>query len=314
MIENFNFKGKLYGDTEKRAERILYTFKDRPSTTGVMLTGEKGSGKTLLAKTVCIKALKEEDIPTIIINAPWRGDDFNTFIQKIEQPAIIFFDEFEKTYNADQQQQVLTLFDGVYPTKKLFLITCNDKWRVDVHMRNRPGRIYYIFEYDGVDQEFIREYCEDNLKDKKYIDSLCKFSNVFDKFNFDMLKAFVEEMNRFNSSPQEAAKFLNAKPENSNNVQFTVTIMKNGKTLQHDQISPKIYQSFPVGKPIDLEYTLDEKDNENGDRDWTEIVLSEEHLKKIDHKENTFIYEKDDFKIQFKRRYESTVKWYDGAF
>lgn len=139
-IDKFEFTGKIYGDTMKRATRILHSFEDRPATTGVMLTGEKGSGKTLLAKMLSIEGYKR-DIPTIVINAPWCGDAFNAFIQSIEQPVIIVFDEFEKVYDEGEQEAMLTLLDGVYPTKKLFVLTCNDKWRVNQHMRNRPGRI-----------------------------------------------------------------------------------------------------------------------------------------------------------------------------
>ena len=49
-IDGFEIKGKVYGDTRKRAQRILNTFDDRTASTGIQLTGEKGSGKSLLAK------------------------------------------------------------------------------------------------------------------------------------------------------------------------------------------------------------------------------------------------------------------------
>ena len=52
MIDSFEIKGKRYGDLDKNTTRILNTFNDRPATTGVMLAGEKGSGKSLLAKNL----------------------------------------------------------------------------------------------------------------------------------------------------------------------------------------------------------------------------------------------------------------------
>jgi hypothetical protein len=47
-IEPFQIEGKLYGDTNSTAARILSTFHDRPKSTGVLLAGEKGSGKTMV--------------------------------------------------------------------------------------------------------------------------------------------------------------------------------------------------------------------------------------------------------------------------
>ena len=49
-IDDFTLPSKLYGDTNRHAERILNTFLDRPAGTGVILNGEKGSGKTLLLR------------------------------------------------------------------------------------------------------------------------------------------------------------------------------------------------------------------------------------------------------------------------
>ena len=123
LVDSFELPAKRYGDNVRNTDRIMNTFLNRDVSTGVMLAGEKGSGKSLLAKTLSATAA-EQDIPTLIINAPWCGDAFNTFIQDIQQPCIVLFDEFEKVYDRDQQESILTLLDGVFPTKKLFVFTC----------------------------------------------------------------------------------------------------------------------------------------------------------------------------------------------
>ena len=240
-VDGFEPPSKIYGDTIRNADRIITTFLDRKNKgTGVMLSGEKGSGKTLLAKTLSIESAKRWAIPTILINSPWRGDAFNKLIQDIDQPCVILFDEFEKVYDEEQQEEMLTLLDGVYPTQKLFVLTCNDKWRVDKHMRNRPGRIFYMMEFKGLDQEFIREYCLDNLKDAslKNIDQICQTASLFSQFNFDMLKALCEEMNRYNESPRDAMRMLNAKPEFDSGSTYTVRIFRGDQELKINWPSP----------------------------------------------------------------------------
>ena len=85
---------------------------------------------------------------------------------------MVLFDEFEKVYDSDEQEEMLTLLDGVFPSKKLFVLTCNDKWRVNQHMRNRPGRIFYMLDFTGLDEDFVVEYCHDNLKNLANIDGV----------------------------------------------------------------------------------------------------------------------------------------------
>ena len=212
QIENYKI-GKIYGNVEKQAERIRHTFNSRPSGTGLLLSGEKGSGKTTLAKLLSVQ-LQEEDVPTIVINQPWAGESFNKLIQSIQQPAVVIFDEFEKVYHdKNDQNAMLTLLDGVYPAKKLFILTTNDRWGISEHMRNRPGRLFYHLEYKGLEEQFVVDYCQDNLNNKTNMQGVVNMIELFEHFNFDMLKAVFEEMNRFNETAKEALKMMNVRAE-----------------------------------------------------------------------------------------------------
>lgn len=202
---------KVYGDVDKRADRIIRTFLDRSTSTGVLLEGEKGSGKTLLAKRISEK-LRAMGVSTLVVGSPFHGDGFNSLIQAIDQPAMLLFDEFEKVYNQEGQQGLLTLFDGIFPTKKLFVVTVNDVYRVVEQMKNRPGRFFYRLSYAGLDPSFVAEYTADNLKNKDHAKSVGVFASSFNNFNFDILKALIEEMNRYNETAAEASRFLNATP------------------------------------------------------------------------------------------------------
>ncbi len=245
-VDDFVMPSKLYGDTIKKAERILGTFKARPLSTGVHLDGVKGSGKTLLAKTLSHMAQKE-GVASIVINQPFCGDEFNSFVQSIDVPAIMIFDEFEKVYNWETQNKILTLFDGVYPTKKLFVLTTNDSHSVNNFLKNRPGRIYYSFKFDTLAQEFIKEYCEDNLKDKSQIESILKYTQIFSFFNFDMLAAAVEEMNRYNEPLSEVLNYLNIVPENKSSENYVVRFIVGDFV----KVLEKNYRGF---SPNDFEY------------------------------------------------------------
>lgn len=207
--EPFKIPSKIYGDCLANCDRILNTFDRRRTNTGVMLVGEKGSGKTLLARQIAISS----KMPVIIINTDYCGDGFNSFLSAITQPSIVMFDEFEKVYDREKQEKILTLLDGTFQSEKLFVLTSNDKWKLDSNMKNRPGRIFYLIEFDGLAEDFIRQYCADNLLDQSKTDKIVEVSALFDKFNFDLLSSFVEEVNRYGENPVDLVRVLNAKPE-----------------------------------------------------------------------------------------------------
>jgi len=313
QIEDFDTPSKLYGDTTRNTDRIINSFWNRDKSTGVMLVGEKGSGKTLLSKNICIE-LAKQSVPTIVINAAWHGDKFNTLIQSIEQPCVVLFDEFEKVYNSEEQEALLTLLDGIYSSKKLFMLTSNDKWRVDQHMRNRPGRIFYMVNFSGLDADFIREYCVDNLKNQKHTETIVNIASVFSAFNFDMLKAMVEEMNRYNETPQEAMRILNVKAEFDGGASYKVEILKGERVA--DRTSPTTWNGAPLsskeicvsfwfkskkksvdtpkelGSPV-LASNVIEIDEGDEDDGWHEKEFTNDDLVKFNNKTGQFIFEKD---------------------
>lgn len=282
IVDSFEPAPKLYGNISKQVKRIINTFFDRSNSTGVMLNGEKGSGKTLLAKTLSIELAKIE-VPTIIVNQAWTGDTFNKFLQDIEQPCMVLFDEFEKVYDNEDQEKALTLLDGVFQSKKLFVITCNDKWRVNEHMRNRPGRIYYMIEFDGLDVKFIQEYCEDKLNNKKHIEKMCQISVLFDKFNFDMLKAIVEEMNRYDETPQEVMEMLNTKAEFNGRTLYDVQLFDK-RVITSKKLDIETWKGNPLSDAVKIDY------DDEGDG-WVRCEFNASHLKSVDYSAGRFFFE-----------------------
>ncbi len=302
QIENFTLPDKIYGKNNNYSERILNTFNQRTGSTGVLLSGIKGAGKTLLAKQTAVSA-RGLGIPTIVINRDWHGDEFNSFIQSISTPAIVLFDEFEKIYDYMSQRKILTLFDGVFPSRKLFMVTTNTDRDVSEFMQNRPGRVYYNFRFDTLEQDFIQEFLEDRLEDKSQIDDILKYTKVFSFFNFDMLNAAVEEMNRYGETLPEVLEVLNIRPENRNTDTFKLEIVMNGKTFMVDRnysnFQPNSFEYLvwldddmpkELSKDTEAKSTLTEMAGEN---EWGETYLSfnPQLIKSFDQVDNRFVYE-----------------------
>ena len=218
----FEMPSKLYGKTEAWTNRIIESFNIETHQTGVLLSGLKGSGKTMLAKNIAVKS----NLPVIIVNAPYCDDRFLRAIQGIEQRAVVIFDEFEKVYSKEDQEKILTLFDGIYTAKnKIMILTCNDRWDVQSFFHNRPGRLRYAIHFEGLDAKFIREYCVDNLKDQSYIDDIIKTAIGCGEFNFDMLQEVVRELNRFGGTIEDLVEILNVKPHNAGRQKWKTRIV-----------------------------------------------------------------------------------------
>lgn len=336
-VDSFAPPGRMYGDITARAERILNTFMDRPRTTGVLLSGEKGSGKSQLARNVSFSGYGM-DLPTILVNAPFFGDAFNALLASIEQPAIILMDEFEKVYaQQEHQEQVLTLLDGMMTSKKLFILTVNDKLRVNSHMKNRPGRIYYSIEFGGLAPEFVREYCQDNLNNKDEIESVAKIGAMFQAFNFDMLKALVEEMNRYGENAFQAIEILNAKPiDTSAGAVYEVTaVTSSGFKSRLEEVAnlpmASAHNMMRVGLSFDrpstdtgLEKLCDELDyseifeevaeDENQQQINFHALVRSQDLKKLDVDAGQYHFQVENLSITFRRKQQEALRLHELVY
>lgn len=165
-------------------------------------------------------------------------------------------------------------------------------------MTNRPGRIYYHLEYEGLDISFIREYCEENLSDTSQIDAICKISSMFNQFNFDMLKAMIEEMNRYNESAIQVLKFLNCKPESEKIGTYSYELKVDGNIINSDHLHPSNWIGNPLStNSITIEYSNDEEDSGEIYYNWNMADLL-----KIDPDKGVIVFQKDNKAITFTKK------------
>lgn len=302
-ISPFVSPEKVYGSLTYRRDRILNTFFDRETSTGVLLTGKKGSGKTLLAREIAISAVNK-GIPVIVVNSPYCGDTFNTFIQSIRQECVIMFDEFEKVYEIEAQQKMLTLLDGTFTSKKLFLFTTNEAGRntISSYLIDRPGRIYYSIDFEALEAEQIIGYCQDVLKAKEHINTIVTMCQLFD-FNFDMLKALIEEMNRYGESPDKAIELLNAKGRQDIRNHYTMTVHTKADNETYEKYREQELIVDPFSSEIRFVELTNEEEEETEDFEDTNMVtFGIDNLVRADVTSSTYFYEKENYMIILKKK------------
>lgn len=196
-VEDFGMPEKTYGNNDGRAEKIIHTFMTRENkNTGVLLSGNKGSGKTLLSKSVCVK-LVEAGIPVLLVETAFAGPAFTAFINYIEQRCALFIDEFEKKYRKDEDQNLLlSLMDGTGVGNKMFLLTSNNE-KVSEFLLSRPSRVFYHWHYGKLPEDVFMSYCDENLHNKAHMDNLKTLLAISTDMSFDVLQSIVEELNRY---------------------------------------------------------------------------------------------------------------------
>ena len=90
--DKFTFDYKIYGLQTEFCEHVLKTYKNTKGNFGIMLTGTKGTGKTVTAKILA----NYFNLPVIIVKD--MGDSNQAMIEYLSGfnfDCVLFFDEFE---------------------------------------------------------------------------------------------------------------------------------------------------------------------------------------------------------------------------
>lgn len=205
LVERDPFKDqKLYftSEDEKFISSVLKHTSRSDKTTGVLLCGLKGSGKTAMAKYIA----KQSKLPVIIGNANMKIQRLKEFCSNIHQPVCIMFDEFEKEWDSDE---TLTFLDGVQDgCKRLVLMTCNDESDLSEFLFDRCSRIRYYREFTGLDLNIVNElirdlYGHDDAELAEFI------FNKFKVLSYDNVISFLDELQHSDEDKEDVIKFMN---------------------------------------------------------------------------------------------------------
>jgi len=257
----FKVPAKVYGNVTRKAGKIINTYKDRDRSTGILLTGDKGSGKTMLAEVVC-NQLIGEGVPVIMITERFVGSDFTSFIDSLGV-IVLFFDEFGKTYppakdyneEVDTQESLLSLMDGGSRQRRLVILTENRDSDINEFMRSRPGRIYYHLKYDKLEEATIKEYLKDQVTlEAEIADYIVDASRKMRFFSFDILQAIVEEYLRYGGGLdgiEEVLNDLNIDYDKDSTIRLEVIKLVKKEGNEEVEVS---YSSKYLDKPHSSEY------------------------------------------------------------
>lgn len=224
ISDNFELPSKIYDNEKNLVTRIKKSFNAFNKNFGVLLKGLKGTGKTVTAKQLC----NDLKLPVILVTSHFPN--IGTFINSIQQDIVLFFDEFEKTYelhsysNDDDGEienvndgkkgigSLLTLMDGVFTSeyKRLFLLTTNKEYMPDA-MMSRPSRIRYVKDFTDLSFEGIQEILDDIVKTKELIPQLMLLMRDLEIITVDIVKSIAEEANMYNTADPEFFSIFNVK-------------------------------------------------------------------------------------------------------
>lgn len=190
---SLNMPEKIYETEEdtKFMERVLsfHNSKYNNGNTGVLLSGDKGTGKSMLAKRIALKS----NLPIIIVDSNYPLWQITKFFKDIKTETCIILDEIEKNPRIWPSTDLLTFLDGVQDTgKKIVLMTCNKTDDLDDNLFDRCSRIRYYRKYKANANEiFIENMIED--KGIKANPTLIKFIMRFKVKSFDNINSFLDE-------------------------------------------------------------------------------------------------------------------------
>lgn len=221
-VEPFSFNHIVYGVEDKFISRVVKTFNALDKSTGILLNGLKGTGKTVTAKKIAI----ESKLPIILVSKAFGG--LTNFINNLPQSCAIFIDEYEKVF--DKSDMLLSVMDGAYSSshKHLFILTTNEPY-ISQSMLARPGRIRYMKNFSDTSLEIIEMIINDRLVHKHWREHILNVIKSLKSLTIDLVTSLIDEVNIHDDDPAEFIKNFNMPKDYTRYNAYTII---NGEKLE----------------------------------------------------------------------------------
>ncbi len=128
--DSFTLPSKIFNfnniNVSSELDQLFITrYEEEVGNLGVLLTGIKGTGKSLLLKKTANQAIAK-GYPVILVEAPFDSSSLASFLSSIKQNTVVLFDEFEKRYHHRNDRR-LTTKKAFYPYSmaRHLLTTCS---------------------------------------------------------------------------------------------------------------------------------------------------------------------------------------------
>lgn len=217
MFDRFELPTKVYGRVHNRTERVIEEYLGKSGSCGIILTGPKGTGKTLQSKDIC-NSLIDKGLPVFIVNAAYTDTEFFTLLENLGD-CVVMFDEFGKVYPSVEegrfntgscaQAKLLPVLDGLTQGKRLHILTDNNPEMLSQYILGRPGRATYHFKYGRLEDEVIEEYCKDHKVPSSVIKEIFKQISKIPDMSMDNLIAIVREWSKYKEPIADIVSILN---------------------------------------------------------------------------------------------------------
>lgn len=266
---SLNLPSKVYSTDEDKVfiKRVnTYFEKTDKLSTGVMLSGVKGTGKTVMAKVIA----QNSNLPVIVVDEDFPTGRINDFFRKFSTPVAVIFDEVDKHWNTEE---LLGWLDGVQTNaKKLVLFTCNNENNISEFLQNRCSRIRYKRHFEANDNaRFLKEILKDKGIALNEIENTYNFIvNNFRLLSIDNILSFIDEKLMF--------------PELSNTViaQDMNIELKNSKPIDSTE-EEEIHdcEDTSCEEDDDCEASFDDYEDDDDDAEDIPVINFEEFLQNI---------------------------------
>lgn len=247
---------RVYGGRDKKVAKIFQSYTRSERSLGVMLSGDKGIGKSLFLRMVA-EAAREQGLPVVVVTAD--DDGVVDFLDSLDE-CLVIFDEFEKIFPAgrrgiaeglNRQNQFLSLFDGLSSVKRMYCLSVNDMSDVSTYLVSRPGRFHYHLRFDYPGPDEVRQYLVDQAPeaDPEEIENVALFSRRA-RLNYDHLRAIAFELRQPDTLFSEIVDDLNIRTIEPSTYRIEARF-PDGKVWS-DEVEMNLFERGEVGRTFEL--------------------------------------------------------------